>query len=55
MLRHRAVEQSESPRLVAKITYVTWVADNLLRHTVYVDLRKDKPAAEVRKEAARAR
>jgi bifunctional non-homologous end joining protein LigD len=38
------------PRLVAKITYLTWTADNLLRHTVYVGLREDKPADHVRRE-----
>jgi DNA ligase D-like protein (predicted ligase) len=37
------------PRLVAEITYLTWTADNLLRHTVYVGLREDKPAQEVRR------
>ena len=41
------------PRLVAEITYLTWTADNLLRHTVYVGLREDKPADQVRREAAR--
>jgi hypothetical protein len=43
------------PKLVAEITYLTWTADNLLRHTVYVGLREDKPATEVRREAPRAR
>jgi DNA ligase D-like protein (predicted ligase) len=43
------------PKLVAEITYLTWTADNLLRHTVYVGLREDKPATEVRREAAGAR
>jgi ATP-dependent DNA ligase len=38
------------PRLVAEITYLTWTADNLLRHTVYVGLRQDKPADQVRCE-----
>jgi ATP-dependent DNA ligase len=38
------------PRLVAEITYLTWTADNLLRHTVYVGLRQDKPADQVRRE-----
>ena len=38
------------PRLVAEITYLTWTADNLLRHTVYVGLRHDKPAEQVRRE-----
>ena len=43
------------PKLVAEITYLTWTADNLLRHTVYVGLREDKPATEVRREAAGVR
>jgi DNA ligase D-like protein (predicted ligase) len=43
------------PKLVAEITYLTWTADGLLRHTVYVGLREDKPAADVRREAAGAR
>jgi ATP-dependent DNA ligase len=41
------------PKLVAEITYLTWTADGLLRHTVYVALREDKPADQVRREAAR--
>jgi DNA ligase D-like protein (predicted ligase) len=40
------------PQLVAEITYLTWTADGLLRHTVYVGLRSDKPAIEVRREVA---
>ena len=38
------------PKLVVEITYLTWTADNLLRHTVYVGLREDKPAEQVRRE-----
>jgi DNA ligase D-like protein (predicted ligase) len=38
------------PKLVCEITYLTWTADNLLRHTVYVGLREDKPAGRVRRE-----
>jgi ATP-dependent DNA ligase len=38
------------PKLVAEITYLTWAADNLLLHTVYVGLREDKPADQVRRE-----
>jgi bifunctional non-homologous end joining protein LigD len=38
------------PKLVAEITYLTWTADGLLRHTVYVGLREDKPAGDVRRE-----
>ncbi len=41
------------PKRVAKITYLTWTEDGLLRHTVYVGLRSDKPAREVRREAIR--
>ena len=32
------------PQIVAEITYLTWTEDGLLRHTVYVGLRSDKPA-----------
>lgn len=38
------------PELVAEVTYLTWTADNLLRHTVFIGLREDKPAREVRRE-----
>jgi ATP-dependent DNA ligase len=41
---------SVEPQLVAEITYLTWTADGLLRHTVYIGLRSDKPAAQVRLE-----
>jgi bifunctional non-homologous end joining protein LigD len=41
------------PRLVAEITYVTWPAENVLRHTVYIGLREDKPADQERRETAR--
>jgi ATP dependent DNA ligase C terminal region len=43
------------PKLVAEITYLTWTAYNLLRHTVYVGLREDKPADQVRREAGKVR
>jgi ATP-dependent DNA ligase len=42
------------PKLVAEITYLTWTADNLLRQKVYVMLREDKPADQVRREHLRA-
>jgi ATP-dependent DNA ligase len=35
------------PALVAEITYLTWTADNLLRQTVYIGLRENKPADQV--------
>jgi ATP-dependent DNA ligase len=39
------------PELVAEITYLSWPDDGLPRHTVFVGLREDKPAREVRREA----
>src|ERR1700733_14820341 len=41
------------PTLVAEITYLTWTADGLLPPTVYVGLREDKPANQVRREVSR--
>jgi bifunctional non-homologous end joining protein LigD len=38
------------PDLVAEITYLTWAERGLLRHTVFVGLREDKPAADVWRE-----
>jgi ATP-dependent DNA ligase len=38
------------PKLVAEITFLTWTADSLLRQAVYVGLREDKPAEQVRRE-----
>ena len=38
------------PELVAEITYLTWAEDGLLRHTVFIGLRDDKPPREVRRE-----
>jgi ATP-dependent DNA ligase len=37
------------PELVAEITYPMWGEEGLLRHTVFVGLREDKPAREVRR------
>jgi bifunctional non-homologous end joining protein LigD len=41
------------PTQVCEITYLTWSDDGLLRHTVFVGLREDKPAREVRREKAK--
>jgi DNA ligase D-like protein (predicted ligase) len=38
------------PKLVAQITYLTWTDDDLLRHTVFLGLREDKAARDVRRE-----
>jgi ATP-dependent DNA ligase len=42
------------PELAAEITYLSWPDDGLLRHTVFVGLREDKPADEVRRETPQA-
>jgi DNA ligase D-like protein (predicted ligase) len=38
------------PKLVAETSYLTWTGDGFLRQTVYVGLREDKPAEQVRRE-----
>ncbi len=43
------------PELVAEVKFLTWTEDNLLRQVVYEGLREDKPAAEVRRSAPRAK
>jgi DNA ligase D-like protein (predicted ligase) len=42
------------PEFVAEITYLSWPEDGLLRHTVFVGLREDKPASEARREGPRS-
>ncbi len=41
------------PQLVAEITYLTWTGDELLRQTVYIGHRSDKPPTQVRREVPR--
>ena len=41
------------PQLVAEITYLTWTGDGLLRRTVYIGLRSDSRATQVRREVSR--
>jgi DNA ligase D-like protein (predicted ligase) len=41
------------PELIAEVKFLTWTEDNLLRQVVYVGLREDKPAKEVRREVPR--
>jgi len=38
------------PELVAEVKFLTWTDDNLLRQVVYLGLREDKPASEVRRQ-----
>ena len=45
-----AKRSKKQKQLVAEATYLAWSADGLLRHTVFVGLREDKPAREVRRE-----
>ena len=37
------------PELVAEVKFLTWTHENLLRQVVYLGLREDKPAREVRR------
>jgi len=39
------------PRLVAEVSFSEWTRDRRVRHPVFLGLREDKPAAEVRIEA----
>jgi bifunctional non-homologous end joining protein LigD len=38
------------PKLVAQIRFVEWTAEGRLRHAIYVGLRDDKSAKDVRRE-----
>ncbi|MFL6281488.1 MAG: DNA ligase D, partial [Vicinamibacterales bacterium] len=65
LLKPREVEQSPfserpktnerahwvRPELVAQVRFTEWTADAKLRHPVYLGLRDDKPASEVRRES----
>ena len=42
------------PELVAEVTYLGWTDEPLLRHTVFVGVREDKPASEVRRESSQS-
>ena len=35
------------PELVAHVRYLSWTADGLIRHPVYLGLREDTPAREI--------
>jgi bifunctional non-homologous end joining protein LigD len=43
------------PEVVVEVSYLTWTEDGLLRHVVYLGERKDKAAAEVRRDLPSAR
>jgi hypothetical protein len=38
------------PKVVAEITFLTWTRDGLLRQPVYVGLREDRLAEQLRRE-----
>ncbi|MBM3547923.1 MAG: DNA ligase D [Alphaproteobacteria bacterium] len=42
------------PELVAEVEFRAWTADGILRHSAFVGLREDKPAAEIRREGGMA-
>ncbi|WP_157304753.1 DNA ligase D [Chitinophaga tropicalis] len=42
------------PQLVCQVKFASWTGGNHLRQPVFLGLRKDKPAKEVRKETARS-
>ena len=37
------------PEMVVEVSFLEWTEDNLLRHVVFEGVRRDKPAAEVRR------
>lgn len=47
---YRTVEKWVKPELVAQIKFTEWTNDNMLRHPVYLGLRKDKEAKDVKVE-----
>ena len=48
--RAAGVERWVKPRLVAEVSFRNWTADRQLRHAVFIALRQDKGAREVRHE-----
>jgi bifunctional non-homologous end joining protein LigD len=41
------------PELVAEVKFTEWTSEGRLRHPVFVALRSDKPASEIRRETPR--
>jgi bifunctional non-homologous end joining protein LigD len=52
--RFRTAERAHwvRPELVAQIRFTEWTSDGLLRQPVYLGMRTDKPAKDVRREGA---
>jgi hypothetical protein len=49
----RTYASRDSSACASAISGISGVGENLLRHTVYIGLREDKPASDVRREVAR--
>ena len=43
--------QWTKPQVVAQIKFVEWTADGRLRHAVFLELRADKAARDVMRDA----
>jgi bifunctional non-homologous end joining protein LigD len=43
-----------APELVAQVKFAEWTDDGVLRQPVFLGLRDDKPAKDVRREAGGA-
>ena len=54
--RFKTIERHHwvKPDLVAQVRFTEWTSDGLLRHPVYLGLRDDKPAREVRREDSKS-
>lgn len=49
-ITHRTKIQWMKPKLVCQVKFTEWTQDGSMRHPVYLGLRKDKKATEVKKE-----
>src|SRR5207245_6913293 len=48
--KSNAPAQWVQPRLVCEVSFTGWTEDGHMRHPVFMGLREDKPASEVRRE-----
>lgn len=49
-ITHRTKIQWMKPKLVCQVKFTEWTSEGSLRHPVYLGLRKDKKAADVKKQ-----
>src|SRR5216117_1566120 len=52
--RESGGERWVEPQLVAEVSFAEWTPDGHIRHPLYLGLREDKAAREVRRESALA-